>query len=200
MINKNCRIVIFTICALSAISTLFILNTLFIFSNNVKAYPLFGNINNIFDNSCNDYTKPGDTSVIVIKHIINKYENYSYNENDSSNENELYNEEDYLLKKVNNNVYKITKKNEKNERNENISKKSYNLFNGEIILEYKTLSHCIYHCKMMIIDDQYSENSVISYLNLYYKINTIIDNVFCNNKKCIYYNMICNSNIDKDEL
>ena len=183
---------------------------LYTFTSNTNAYP---SLSILFNEPCNDYSKTVNTNAIIIKHIINKYknitkhniENENENENESENESENENESEsknkndndsYTLNRVNKNVYRFTKK------NKSIVKsivKPNDIYNGEIILKYKTKSECVFYCKMKVIEDQHTEKIAQAYLDMYYNLDWIID-AFCNSKHCVYEDMVCNIIPIKDEF
>ena len=72
-----------------------------------------------------------------------------------------------------------------------------NIYHGFIVIKYKTLSHCIFNCKINIISNN-DELIVINFINKYYPINTNFL-LNCNNKGCDFnnnfnYNIIISKN------
>jgi hypothetical protein len=153
-----------------------------LFSNGM---PIFNKYNS---DDCNNLTNIIKTDVIIIDFIIESepnitetyFVNYKYtNETD---------------------IKSIIRKSIANGSIKHSLDEYTNIYHGFIVIKYKTLSHCIFNCKINIISNN-DQLNVINFINKYYPINKNFV-LYCNNKGCDYnsnfnYNIMISKN---DEL
>jgi len=164
---------------------------------NVHNFPIFSIL---FEESC-DKTEYIQSNTLIIKHNIitsSNMSNYIRNIDDNSlfnntNNNTLNNNE------TNKNNYTLNNETNKNNENNKNNDKSNILYIGIITIKYKTLSHCIYECNLIVIANKKSYNYVQNYMINKYNIGWILPGN-CSNKNCIYKNGRCTSIPYRDEL
>ena len=187
---------------------LILLLSLVFLTKECKALPLF---NMLFNNDCND-NKYIYTDGIVVNQFIHSYLNNSLSNslnttsnNDPEEEVEPLNTKYKYKYKYLKNKYtrKSNESNESNKSTHNITNSNIipnTLFDGDIIIVYKTLSHCVFKCKMNVINSQYTKEIVHKYLDNNYKIDKSILNIKCNSKGGMIDKTLCSLIKKKDEL
>ena len=169
---------------------------LFSASNLCNGLPLFSTF---FGEKCN-YDKYYITDAIIINHKIGIYLNTSKIVVSIANKTSIDNKPNKYNKNSNNEIL-ITKdkKIDKQKQNETLETLE-TLYNGAIILLFKTMPHCIFKCKSLVVEDQYTEKSVLNYLNTFYKNNWTIKDLKCNSHGCTNKDIICSVIQTNDEL
>jgi hypothetical protein len=147
--------------------------------NKVNRYEKYDNNNN--DDNNNDNAK--DNNYYVSNGILIVIDN----DNDNANDNAIANDNANANANDNANAIDIS--------DDKISDDYNNIYNGFIIIKYKTLPHCIFNCKINIISNQTSKLFVFNYIYKYFPKNENII-IYCSYKGCIFYSIVHNESLN----